>query len=94
MASIKSLEKVSLITCSDEVLFLFKRTLSNVQPILNVDTEGVSPMIWQNRLTFDRLHQDEVRNQLKPQDLKQNAASFFEDYLAIGPITSKDTSSK
>lgn len=81
---IKTLEKLSLVTCSNEVLTMLERTLINVQPILQVDTRGVEPLIWQNELTLDRLHKDEVRNRLNSRDLKKNASGFFEDYIAVG----------
>lgn len=81
---IKTLEKLSLVTCTDEVLVLLERTLSNVKPILSVDTKSVQPMIWQNRLDVSRLHKDEPAPRLSLHGLKQNAPNCYEDYIAIG----------
>lgn len=81
---IKVLEKLSLVTCSNDVLPMLERTLKNIQPILEVDTRGVEPLIWQNELSFDRLHKDEVKNRLRSSDLKKNASGFFEDYITVG----------
>lgn len=76
-------------TCSKEVLPMLERTLANVEPILEVDTQKTEPLIWQNKLTLDRLHQDEIRNRLGPKDLQANAAGFFEDYIAVGVMPEK-----
>lgn len=81
---IKVLEKLSLVTCSNDVLQMLERALKNVQPILEVNTRGTEPLLWQNELSLDRLHKDEVRNRLRSSDLKRNASGFFEDYIAVG----------
>ena len=83
---IKILEKLSLVTCSSDVLPLLERTLQNVEPILRVDTSKVEPLIWQNKLDSNLLHNDEPQVRLTTKDLKKNAAGFFEDYVAIGRI--------
>lgn len=81
---IKTLEKLSLLTCSSEVLPLLERTLKNVEPILGVDTRGVEPQQWQNELNIDRLHNDQTDIRLSQKDLKSNSKFFFEDYITIG----------
>lgn len=82
--SIKILEKLSLLTCSNEVLPLLERALMNVEPILKVDTQGVEPLLWQNKLNLERLNDDKPYNLLGTKDLKRNASSFYEDYIVIG----------
>ena len=88
MANIKNclqtLEKLSLLTCSETVLPLLERALINVEPVLKVDTRNVDPLLWQNELTLDRLHPDQVQVKLGPRDLEKNAPRFFEDYIAVG----------
>lgn len=81
---IKTLEKLSLITCSNEVLPLLERALDNVQPILELKTEGAEPLLWQNEITIDRLNRDQVNVKLSVKDIKKNASGFYEDYIAIG----------
>lgn len=84
--NIKTLERLSLVTCSIRVLSMLERTLANVQPLLKADTRGVEPMIWQNKLSFEKLNPDVVNNRLGPKDLEKNASGFFEDYIAVGPL--------
>lgn len=86
---IKTLEKVSLVTCSKDVLLLLERTLKNVEPILAVDTRGVEPFIWQSKLSVNQLHEDRPDIKLTPLDLEKNATHFSEDYVVIGAITKK-----
>ena len=81
---IKTLERLSLVTCSRDVLPLLERTLKNVEPILRVDTKGVAPLLWQNELSADRLHNDEPNIRLDTKDLRRNASGFCEDYIGIG----------
>lgn len=81
---IKTLEKLSLVTCSDEVLPLLERALKNVEPILSVDTRGVEPLLWQSKLDLRRLHDDKPLNTLNTKDIKKNAHSFYEDYVVVG----------
>lgn len=81
---IKTLEKLSLVTCSKDVLPLLERTLKNVEPILTVNTRGVEPLVWQNKLDITRLHDDKPQNSLNAKDLKKSASNFYEDYVAIG----------
>lgn len=83
-ARIKTLEKLSLITCSNEVLPLLERTLENVAPILKVDTRNTAPLLWQNVLAMERLHNDRVQVRLDTMDLKRNASGFCEDYVKVG----------
>ena len=92
---IKTLEKLSLVTCSEDVLQLLERALTNVEPILKVNTQGVEPLIWQNELNKNRLHNDEPRTNLDIEDLKKNAAGFFEDYVIVGlPLKGKGPTSQ
>lgn len=81
---IKTLEKLSLLTCSEEVLSLLERSLKNVEPILRANTKGVEPLLWFNNLGQERLHDDQPKVALTKNALKQNAAGFYEDYIAIG----------
>lgn len=81
---IKTLEKLSLVTCSDEVLPLLERALKNVEPILSVDTRGVEPLLWQSKLDLRRLHDDKPLNTLGKKDIQKNANSFYEDYIVVG----------
>jgi Asp-tRNA(Asn)/Glu-tRNA(Gln) amidotransferase C subunit len=86
---IKTLEKLSLVTCSNEVLALLQRSLNNIEPILKVDTKGVEPLLWQNELSLDRLYDDQSKISLTKEDLKKNAKGFYEDYIVVG-ILPKD----
>lgn len=93
---IKRLEKLSLLTCTDQVIVLLEATLKNVQPILSVDTKGVEPLMWQNELAPDRLHDDRPNVRLSRKDLKRNAAGYHEDYISVGhvPISGKNSEGK
>lgn len=82
----KTLEKLSLITCSNEVMTLFERSLKNVEPIVRANTSGIEPLLWQNDLDIKRLHNDQPKVGLNKMELKQNAAGFYEDYIAVGLI--------
>lgn len=82
--SIKTLEKLSLVTCSKEVLPLLDRALENVKGILEVDTKGLKPLLWQNELDIARLHSDKANITLDLKAIKQNAAGFHEDYISVG----------
>lgn len=87
---IKKLEKLSLITCSKEVLPLLERALKNVEPILSVDTKGVKPLQWQNGIDLDRLHEDKPNLRLTARDLKKNAPRIYEDYVVVGRMPKGD----
>ena len=63
---------------------MLERTLANVEPILKAETTTVKPLVWQNELSLDRLHNDQAHNRLGPRDIKKNARNFFEDYVVIG----------
>lgn len=89
--SIKTLEKLSLLTCSNEVLRLLERALENVEPILKVNTQGVEPLRWQNELNANQLHHDQPQIRLSSKDLKKNAAGFYEDYIAVGLLPTNKT---
>lgn len=91
---IKTLEKLSLVTCSNEVLNLLERSLKNVEPILRVDTSGVEPLLWQNELSSDRMQDDQPKTSLTKKDLKVNAAGFYEDYIAVGILPKEDNKSQ
>lgn len=82
--SIKLLEKLSLISCSKEVLWLLERALTNVEPITTIATEGKGRLIWQNGIDMRRLHKDQVNVKMNAKDLRRNAAGYFEDYISIG----------
>lgn len=86
---VKTLEKLSLLSCSKEVLPLLERALKNVEPILEVDTTGVEPLLWQNNLDASRLHKDQTRTNLNFQDIRRNAKNHFEDYVVVGPKPNK-----
>lgn len=86
---IKTLEKLSLLNCSEDVLPLLERALYNVEPILKVDTGSKEASIWQSELEMDRLHNDRVNAKLSLQDLKKNTSGFYEDYIAIGIMPKK-----
>lgn len=60
--------------------------MTNVQPILAVDTRDTEPLIWQNELDPKKLHKDEPNIKLVAKDLKKNATGYFEDYIAVGHI--------
>lgn len=81
---VQTLEKLSLVTCSNDVLLLLERALRNVEPILKLDTSGTEASIWQNELRIDKLHNDQVDIKLSLKDLKRNAPGYFEDYVAVG----------
>ena len=81
---IHTLEKISLVTCSQDVLPLLERALKNVEPILKVNTEGVTPLLWQNYLDINRLHEDKPSIRLTIEDIQTNASGFYEDYIFFG----------
>lgn len=80
----KTLEKLSLISCFGDTTLLIERALLNVKPILDIDTTGVEPLIWQNELRTNRLFKDKIDVKLSTYDLERNAAGFHEDYIAVG----------
>lgn len=82
--SIRKLEKLSLITCSKEVVQLLERSIDNVAPILSIDTKNVEPLIWQSNLDNQQLNEDVPNPSIDSRGLKTNVNNFFEDYVAIG----------
>lgn len=91
---ITKLEKLSLVTCTNEVQLLLERALKNVEPILSVDTKGVEPLLWQDELSPDRLTDDKPNARMTNKDLKTNASEFYEGYVAIGRIPKSGTNPK
>lgn len=83
---IKALEKLSLVSCSEDVLRLLERSIGNIKPMLEVDVRNQEPLIWQNYLKINRLHPDKAITRLNPRDVKENAPKFVEDYVAVGHI--------
>lgn len=81
---VKQLEKLSLITCSNDVLILLERALGNVEPILKINGHNVKPLLWQNNLSLDRIHNDIPKARLNTKDLERNTSRFFEDYVSVG----------
>lgn len=82
--SIRKLEKLSLITCSEEILQLLERSIKNVEPILAVDVKKCEPLIWQNRLGYQRLNEDKPKPSIDSKSMKRNVNNMLEDYVAIG----------
>lgn len=82
---ITTLEKLSLVTCSKDVLPMLERALKNVEPILRVDTSNVAPLFWQNELDITRLLSCRNKPQLSLKDLERNTTNFYEDYIVVGP---------
>ena len=91
---IRTLEKLSLVTCSNEVLIPLERSVKNVQPIFSVDTTSREPLIWLDELKTDRLHPDEIRINLSVETLKSNAPKFVEDYVVLGHLSQDLSESK
>lgn len=81
---IQTLEKLSLLDCSKDVLPLLERALQNVEPILKVDTGGKEASVWQSKLNIDNLHDDQINVRLTLKDLRRNAPGFCEDYITVG----------
>lgn len=81
---VKQLEKVSLLTCSNDVLQLLERALKNVEPILKIDGRRVKPLLWQNELDWGRMNDGVPKPKLGVKDLEKNAKTFYEDYVAVG----------
>lgn len=79
-----TLERLSLVSCSSEVLKLLEQSLKNIEPMLQVDTKGKDPLIWQKETELERLHCDEVRPRLDLKSVKANAPKFIEDYVVVG----------
>lgn len=84
-STIKILEKLSLLSASKDVIQLFERSLSNVQPILKLNIKDVEPLIWQTELDFARLHQDVPKTRLDLSNISKNASNMMEDYVVVGP---------
>lgn len=82
--TIKVIEKLSLVTCTNEVLRLLEQTIANIDPVLKVDTKNRQPLVWQVELNLSQLREDYPSVKLTRDDLKKNASGFFEDYIAIG----------
>lgn len=80
------LERLSLITCTEDVLTKMELCLKNVEPILNVDTKDVEPMIWITNLPPSKMHEDIIRCKLSRNDLKMNAPRMVEDYFVVGKL--------